>query len=285
MKFKNEDQFKYFMKKSSKELGITIPHVYTTYFSRTLLERLAYLNYGAFVTKGSFSQYVHMNKLLRPVTDIDLASETTFDESLLPLFDKINDNDEDIKYTIVNARRTKTNMLKLSVNGTIGKIIMPVKIDFDENNNRIFEVQYKPVVPIFTGDEKFYINTPSFEEHLAEKLCIIAESNKEDVINTRVKDFYDIYEMHGDKYDRDKFSIYFERMIKERKKIDINNLSTLHLNKNFVESHQDTWENISKKYEFLDKNIDLDEAVYYTRAVLSEQLQNIRQNRKVYTKK
>jgi len=35
---------------------------------------------------------------------------------------------------------------------------------------------------IFEGDEEFDILVPSFEEYLAEKLCIIVESNKSDVL-------------------------------------------------------------------------------------------------------
>lgn len=49
-------------------------------------------------------------------------------------------------------------------------MIIPIPVDFKENNNVIFETQFKGVEPLFEGDEKFYINTPSFEEHIAEKL-------------------------------------------------------------------------------------------------------------------
>ena len=55
------------------------------------------------------------------------------------------------------------------------------------------------------------------------------------------------------------------------------------LSKEFVEEHQKYWDESKKSYEFLDNEIDLDGAVYYTRGVLSEQLQKIRMGKnKVY---
>ena len=49
------------------------------------------------------------------------------------------------------------------------KIAKDCEIDFKDNNKVIFETQFKAVEPLFEGDQKFYINTPSFEEHIAEK--------------------------------------------------------------------------------------------------------------------
>ena len=113
---------------------------------------------------------------------------------------------------------------------------------------------------------------PSIEETLAEKLCIIAESNKPNIPNTRVKDFYDIYQLHGGNYDLEKFSFYFEKMLNDRGKVNISSVSTEMLSKKFIEEHQKYWDESKKSYEFLDNEIDLDGAVYYTRGVLSEQL-------------
>ncbi len=72
-------------------------------------------------------------------------------------------------------------------------------MDVQANYPRLIESQLRVMPVIFQGDEPFMMNVPSFEEYLAEKLCIIVESNKTDVLNTRVKDFYDIYQLHGGK--------------------------------------------------------------------------------------
>lgn len=281
MEFKNENQLKAFLKNESKRLDISIPHVYSTYFSRKLLERLASRNYGKFIVKGSFSQYVHMRKLVRPVTDIDLASADSYSESLEPLFNNINDDSSPIKFKLNNIKTTRTGIKKLRISAeAFNKLNQPINIDFDGQNTRVYEVNYKQVVPIFKDDNMFFINTPSFEEHIAEKLCIVAESNKPDILNTRVKDFYDLYEMHGGLYDRDKFELYFERMLKDRGKIKLCDLTTVFLNKSYVERHQALWDSMKgkDKYEFLDNDIDFDEAVFYTRAILSEEIQKIREH-------
>ena len=62
-------------------------------------------------------------------------------------------------------------------------------------------------------------------------------------------------------------------MLALRAKIRLQDATTDYLDKNFIESHNDIWNTVSKKYDFLDKEIDLGGAVYYTRAVLREYLQ------------
>ena len=51
------------------------------------------------------------------------------------------------------------------------------------------------------------------------------------------------------------------------------------LDDSFVKAHEQEWKRSYKKYEFLDDDISLYGAVYYTRGVLSEQLQKIRQGK------
>lgn len=67
MEFKNLDQEKAFMKKEANRLNISYMAAYTTYYARKLLEKLALINNGTLVVKGSFSQYVHLGTLSRPV--------------------------------------------------------------------------------------------------------------------------------------------------------------------------------------------------------------------------
>lgn len=126
---------------------------------------------------------------------------------------------------------------------------------------------------IFDGDDEYQIIVPSFEEYLAEKLCIIVESNKTDVLNTRVKDFYDIYQLHGGKYNPEKLTKYFGKMLELRGKINIEEASTLYLDKDFIRNHEELWERAREKYDFIDDGIDLYGAVYYARAVIREELQ------------
>lgn len=282
MEFRNLNQEKAFMKKEASRLKITSMAAYSTYYARKLLEKLALINNGDLVVKGSFSQYVHLGMLSRPVLDIDLSSIHSHQIPINILFQAIYETySNGVTYDLSGLpRQTKNGVYKIPVIAKVKyddskEMIIPVPIDFKENNKVIFETQFKRVSPLFSGDKPFYINTPSFEEHIAEKLYIIAHNTREDVLNTRVKDFYDIYNLFGKDYDIDKFSLYFETMVLMYG-MRFEDISVDFLNKDFVKRHEQLWLLMKKKYDFVDKDITLDEAVYYTKAVLSEQIQRIK---------
>lgn len=282
MEFRNLDQEKSFMKKEAKRLGITSMATYTTYYARKLLEKLALINNGDLVVKGSFSQYVHLKELTRPVLDIDLSSTLSHHIPINILFAAIYDtfSNELIFDLSTTPRQTKNGVYKIPVVAKVKyegskEMVIPVPIDFKDNNKVIFETQFKAVEPLFEGDQKFYINTPSFEEHIAEKLYIIAHNTREDIPNTRVKDFYDIYKLFGKNYDEDKFSLYFEAMVMMYG-MNLDDINADFLDKEFVKRHLELWKMIKEKYQFVDKEVELSEAVFFTKAVLSEQIQKIR---------
>lgn len=282
MEFRNLDQEKSFMKKEAKRLGITPMATYTTYYARKLLEKLALINNGDLVVKGSFSQYVHLKELTRPVLDIDLSSTLSHYIPINILFEAIYDTfSNELTFDLsTTPRQTKNGVYKIPVVAKVKyedakEMVIPVPIDFKDNNKVIFETQFKAVEPLFEGDQKFYINTPSFEEHIAEKLYIIAHNTREDIPNTRVKDFYDIYKLFGKNYDEDKFSLYFEAMVMMYG-MNLDDINADFLDKEFVKRHLELWEMIKEKYQFVDKEVELSEAVFFTKAVLSEQIQKIR---------
>lgn len=282
MEFRNLDQNKAFMKKEAERLGISVGSAYSTYYSRMLLERLSNINYGHLVVKGSFSQYVHLNSLSRPVLDIDLSSEQDHHLPINLLYKAIYESEDGIVTFDVTSlpRQTKNGVYKIPVIAKIKypgdkrEVIIPVPVDYKENNSVIFETQFKGVEPLFEGEQKFFINVPSFEEHIAEKLYIIAHCRRDDIPNTRVKDFYDIYKLHGKEYDSDKFSLYFQMMLLMYGE-DLSNISSDFLNKTYIQNHEELWQKMKKKYEFTDQELELDEALYYTKAVLNEQIQKI----------
>lgn len=285
MDFKNSDQLKAYLKKESARLNISTTNVYNTFFSRLLLERLQKYNLSNIIVKGSFAQLVHLGKIVRPITDVDITTKGTHREPLIELINAMCDDETDnISYEFNGKPKvTNTGIFKIGLKANFGKISHPLGIDYREKHPCIYEIEKKKVPKIFTKDEPYEVLVPSMEETLAEKLCIIAESNKPNVPNTRVKDFYDIYQLHGGNYDLEKFSFYFEKMLNDRGKVNISSVSTEMLSEKFIEEHQKYWDESKKSYEFLDNGIDLNGAVYYTRGVLSEQLQKIRMGKnKVY---
>ena len=267
-------QFASFMKKEASRLGISLRNAYTTYISRVFLEKLSKYNNGLILVKGSAAETSYLGELVRGITDVDLAllGPIEFNTGLLSSF--VNDETiSDFHFKMVREPKvTSTGIYKMSFEAQFDKTRQPLGVDLQENYNRLIEKQVRMMPAIFEGDHEFPVVVPSFEEYLAEKLCIIAESNKTDVLNTRVKDFYDIYRLHGGKYDPEKLTKYFGQMIKLRGKIDIKDASTIYLDKDFVEKHKDLWEKAKDRFDFLDDGIDLYGAVYYTRGILREEL-------------
>lgn len=276
MNFENDDKLKAFLKSESKRLGISILNTYNTYFSRILLERVNKINNSELYVKGSFSELAHLNEMTRPITDVDLVSTSYHNDPIITLYRAMYITNEDLYYELTDIpKKTKTGIYKIHITANFGKIKHPISIDFQELSKTIYEKDYKRIDPLFKGDNFFYIYTPSYEEHLAEKLCIVIESNKDNVLNTRVKDFYDIYKLNGGKFDREKLSYFFYHMLEDRNKISMNNLSVDYLNNDYIIKHQDLWNSMSKKYEFMDKKIEFEEAVYLVKDILDNELKNL----------
>ena len=86
MEFKNDDQLRAFLKNESKRLGVSITNTYNTFFTKLLLERLSKFSYDGLFVKGSFSELVHLNRMIRPITDLDLVSTQKHNDPLIFLF-------------------------------------------------------------------------------------------------------------------------------------------------------------------------------------------------------
>lgn len=266
---------KAFMKKEAKRLNINIHNAYSTFIARSFLERVSKYNDNSILIKGSSAELSYLGSLVRCVTDVDLASLKDLNINRDLISQIISDDQVDsLNFSLIkDPRRTKTGIYKFSLQANFEGIKQCLGVDLQDNYTRLIEPEKRVMPPIFEGDEPFNVFVPSFEEYLAEKLCIIIESNKANVLNTRVKDFYDIYELHGGKYDSEKLTKYFGKMLQLRGKINLDEAQTIYLNKRFIDSHSDIWDSTKEKYDFLDKEIDLQGAVYYTRAVIREQLQ------------
>ena len=98
--FNNSASLKAYLNKESKRLNISIGNIYNTFFSRDLLYRLSKIDHSKdIIVKGSFAQFVHLEKVVRPITDIDLTSTINHHNPLILLVnamcDKASDNDFD----------------------------------------------------------------------------------------------------------------------------------------------------------------------------------------------
>ena len=274
-RFKNSNQLKSFLKRESERLNISINNVYHTYIARTLLQRMSKYNAANFIVKGSSAEILYLGKLVRAITDIDLVTLSSYKAQKNLFHFILEDNSfDDFKFKLLHKeKQTKTGIHKLTIYASFGTINQPLNVDIEQNYQRLINLERRIMPAIFEGDDPFEMYVPSFEEYMAEKLCIIVESRKEDVLNTRLKDFYDIYQLHGGKYNPEVFTEYFRKMLLSRGKIPLERAMTSYLNTEFILKHLPLWENTRRKYDFLDKEVELDGVVYYTRAVIREQLQ------------
>lgn len=64
--------------------------------------------------------------------------------------------------------------------------------------------------------------------------------------------------------------------VKDRKRISIDDVDAKHLNKDLILRIQDMWNNVKSNHEFLDSSVELEEAVYYSKGVLEDQILRLR---------
>lgn len=279
MNFNNDDQLKAFLKNESKRLGISINSVYNTYFARLFLERINSNNHGILAAKGGFAQLAHTQNLSRPINDIDLVAVTDPKMALTELYKALYDSNDNVEMELAKeAKETCPGIYKVNAVVNCGKISHPMNIYLQSDEKYDFDLRV--IKPIFEGDKSFFTLTPALEACIAEKLCVIAESNKNEALNTRLKDFYDLWKLLECQYNANKVEENFCKMIENRKKTNPNELDTSFLNGDYVKKHQKIWDNIKDKYEFLDDSIPFDRAVKVSKSMLNHEIEVYQRVRK-----
>ncbi len=281
MEFKNKDVFKNYIRSEALRLGLSIPNTYATFFSRTLLQHLSEYKFDDIVIKGSFAQYIHLKKLSRAIRDVDIASHLNYDILKEILKETLKISNKQVKYTLTDKNKVTTNNIRqISVIGSFEDIKQTIGMDILFQRPCSLGCKLNVVPPIFKQDENFIVYTLSCEEHLAEKLCILAENSFNEPFNLRLKDFYDVYQLHGGIYDPDTLSKYFKILLKTRNRVALENVNTEHLNSSFIRKHQEIWDRSLSTFGIIDQDADFTKIVYYSRAVLREQIQKAKTEQK-----
>lgn len=73
-KFTSINQMKSYMKKEAKRLNMSVSSVYSTFVARCLLKRISKYNLEDILIKGSSAEIAYLGRVVRAITDIDLAS-------------------------------------------------------------------------------------------------------------------------------------------------------------------------------------------------------------------
>jgi len=117
-----------------------------------LLQRISNIGCKNIFVKGSFSGFVNLGRIERPIVDVDVATQGCFVDGFSELTDCINASNDELSYEVSgNSKITKTGIHKLKVMASFGKIKHPMSIDFHENVNTVYEKKYKLTKPIFNS--------------------------------------------------------------------------------------------------------------------------------------
>lgn len=268
--FKNSNQFNAFIRKEAERLDMGLVITRKTFVSRVFLEKLSRCCDKFIVIKGSASATTYLGKITRGICDIDIASSVGFECSISTLSKTLGDYGSVSFQLYRQPKRTPNGTYELSYEASIDQTRHILGIDFAETGY-LFERQERIVPKIFEGDDEFSIPVPSFEEYLAEKLCIVLEGNRPELHNPRLKDFYDIYRMYGGQYDSLKLTQYFMQMIEIRGRIRLDDISTEFMNSSFIERYQNEWDILREKYAF-NSLFMFKDAVNGTRDILEDEL-------------
>jgi len=194
----NESQIKGKIKSIAKSNNADARVLLRIYMMERFLERLSKSNYSDnFIIKGGVLVTSMVGISLRSTMDIDTTIrnfELSKDEAVKIVGDicsiDINDN---VTFKIKDASHIMDDMdypgIRLTLDASIGKMIVPIKIDIstgDVITPGAIEYEYEALLE----NRSIRLWTYNLETILAEKLQTILSRG---LLNTRMRDFYDIH--------------------------------------------------------------------------------------------
>ena len=265
------NQLKGYIQRETNNLNINSNYGYNYYFTRAFLENLYNNIKMKLVLKGSYAQFVRLEKINRPLTDIDII---TFDriENAKQEIDNIINNTSNIKFKIINQFTTTNATLNYKIlcdfDGKTGRISLDLK------REEVLDYSQAKMPILFSKDQPFNTKSISIEEHLASKLYVILLHLKLHTVLARefrrLKDFFDIHTILGSSnIDEYKVISILKRKIKQDEFLRDYELDGPLFKKDFIEENKSNWENDKKKYQFLN-DTTIDEAVDVTNEFINK---------------
>ena len=244
--------------KIAKQTGLTFNSIMTYYFLEVILKKLSKSSYANhYIFKGGFLLSNVIGVESRSTVDIDFLfhKQSLSEENVQQQLDDIlTESKDDIQFLIQSITTIKESDDYGGYRATIlcqlenikqiihldiatGDVVTPQPITYD----------YKAIF----DDEHFPIIAYTIETILAEKLQTIYSRS---FLNSRSKDFYDIYilsKLKKDDIDFVKLKLACERTFSYRDtELNFNNIiQLLKIFKNDPTQHQQ-WKNYSKKYHY-----------------------------------
>ena len=244
--------------KIAKQTGLTFNSIMTYYFLEVILKKLSKSSYANhYIFKGGFllSNVIGVESRSTVVIDFLFHKQSLSEENVQQQLDDIlTESKDDIQFLIQSITTIKESDDYGGYRATIlcqlenikqiihldiatGDVVTPQPITYD----------YKAIF----DDENFPIIAYTIETILAEKLQTIYSRS---FLNSRSKDFYDIYilsKLKKDDIDFVKLKLACERTFSYRDtELNFNNIiQLLKIFKNDPTQHQQ-WKNYSKKYHY-----------------------------------
>jgi predicted nucleotidyltransferase component of viral defense system len=202
VRFINPMQFKSFIKKTAAEKHILAQLVMQNYLMERLLERIALSNYNNnFILKGGFLIAALVGLDSRATMDLDLTAKgiNLSHENISEIFKEICSTKvhDDIAFSLIRISDIRENddypgvRVRLEANYLTLKV--PIIIDVT-TGDRITPKEIDYSYKLLFDERTISILAYNLETILAEKLETVLARN---VVNTRPRDFYDIYILYA----------------------------------------------------------------------------------------
>lgn len=203
---KNPMQFKALMKNKAKELKVTAQMVMQNYMLERLLERLSRSKYkDQFIIKGGFLLSSVIGLSSRTTMDLDTTIKgfTLNHDQLRVIFTEIcsMESDDDITFDLVNIADIRETDdypgLRVSLKANYIPISVPLTVDVT-TGDIITPAEIKYVINSLFTNEPIEVWAYNIETLLAEKIETVLSR---DILNTRARDYYDIYILYHQKWE------------------------------------------------------------------------------------
>lgn len=264
MKFTSPKQLKDWIKNKVASEGIPSNTIIQTYMMERFLERISKSIYSDnFVIKGDFLIASILGLNLRSTMDIDttITGMPIDKESIEQVLKEIAnvDIDDNVSFKIVNIKpihdvseyddfrvNLEANFFtirqNIKIDITTGDLIIPEEIDF----------QYK----LLFDDKKIKIKAYNIETIISEKIETIISRN---VLNTRARDYYDIYVLTKTKWHLIDVEVLVDAIVKKFEERDsmiyLKDIARIYEEISRSADLNSAWNNYQKKYEYA-KNIE-----------------------------
>ena len=211
---KTSTQLKDKARNLSAKTGIPPHIIQRNYFLERFLERLSLSRYkDTIVLKGGVLITSMLGIKVRSTMDLDatVKQRTLSADEILAITGEVLQTpiDDGVTFTVIGAEETRVEAgypgYRVTLGAVLDKLRDTVKIDFTAGD----VITPKPVkygYRLLFEDREIHVLSYNLETVLAEKLIAVLSF---DVINTRMKDFYDIYMLvdgHGGKISPDVFA-------------------------------------------------------------------------------